>query len=159
MVSKTGGATVLWDNLDPHITPTQRGDKKWGWTVTLPNIECENCTIQVMQVMEDPVGDAHGPFDGKSDLYYHCVDIKLKKGVGKTPGTVDAPVKNNGINCLESATSSEAADAGAPPSNVEAPSTTSSEPATVADTSAHAENHAEGIDPKATEAATAPVEE
>jgi hypothetical protein len=95
------GPTVLWDNLDPHVTPTGVGSKKWAWTVTLPNIECENCTIQVMQVMEDPVGDAHGPFDGKSDLYYKCIDVKLKKGVGKTPGTVDTVPSNKGIDCLK----------------------------------------------------------
>ena len=98
------GPTVLWDNLDPHVTPTAFSpDKKWAWTVTLPNIECENCTIQVMQVMEDPVGDAHGPFDGKSDLYYRCIDVKLKKGVDKTPGTVDTAPKNKGIDCLNAA--------------------------------------------------------
>ena len=106
VVSKDG-PTVLWDNLDPHVTPTALGNKKWGWTVTLPNIECEDCTIQVMQVMEDPVGDAHGPFDGKSDLYYRCIDVKLKKGVGKTPGTVDTAPENKGIDCLKQAAASD----------------------------------------------------
>src|SRR5690606_10931988 len=73
-VSDTGGPTVLWDELDPHLPGSQVPDR-WSWTVTLPDVECERCTLQVMQVMEDIVlltWPGHGPFDGDNDLYYRC---------------------------------------------------------------------------------------
>jgi len=76
--------TVLpgMDNLDPHLTSTFR--KAWTYQVTLPNVECERCTLQVIQVMEDPLG--HGPFDGVADIYHQCIDIVLTNG-GGTGGT------------------------------------------------------------------------
>lgn len=115
VVSKDGGPTVLWDNLDPHVPGGIFNGKKWTWTIQLPDVECDNCTLQIMQVMEDPPG--HGPFDGQSDLYYRCVDIVLKRGVGNTPGTTTAKPENKGINC----TMAEVTDAGVmlPDANVE----------------------------------------
>lgn len=40
--------------------------------VTLPDVECTNCTLQIMQVMTDkpPYGDGN-------DLYYECIDLVL----------------------------------------------------------------------------------
>lgn len=51
--------------------------------VTLPNIECENCTLQVIQVMTDKP-----PYEiGTNDLYYQCADIRLVGDVmGMTTG-------------------------------------------------------------------------
>ena len=51
--------------------------------VTLPNITCENCTLQVIQMMTDkpPYGDGN-------DIYFQCADIALRTG---TP-TPDAPM-------------------------------------------------------------------
>jgi hypothetical protein len=116
VTSNDGGPTVLWDNLDPHLGASSGLGKKWAWTVTLPNVECDNCTLQVMQVMEDPAGGAHGPFDGEDDLYYRCVDIVLKKGAGKTPGTVDTKPQNKGMSCVESTGAQPSpSDAGVPP--------------------------------------------
>jgi hypothetical protein len=57
-----------------------------GMAVTLPNIECENCTLQVIQVMTDkpPYGDGN-------DIYYQCADIALRAGGGPDAGpTPDA---------------------------------------------------------------------
>jgi hypothetical protein len=106
-VSTDGGPTVLWDKLDPHIPNGLLNGKEWTWKVTLPDVECTKCTLQVMQIMEDandyslgaPV-ETHGPFDGVNDLYYRCIDIVLKKGKGGTTGTVEGPADNNGINCV-----------------------------------------------------------
>ena len=42
-------------------------------SVTLPNIECDNCTLQVIQVMTDKPPYAIGGID----LYYQCADIVL----------------------------------------------------------------------------------
>jgi hypothetical protein len=40
--------------------------------VTLPDIECDNCTLQLIQVMTDKP-----PFDGVDDFYYQCADLRL----------------------------------------------------------------------------------
>ena len=68
------------DNLNPHMPS---GTPTYTWQVTFPNIECNNCTLQVIQVMEDDT--FHGPYDptpgvGVEDLYHQCIDIVLKKG-------------------------------------------------------------------------------
>lgn len=74
--------TVLpgMDNLDPHLSSVLSPAKTWTYQVTLPNVECANCTLQLIQVMEDPLG--HGPFDGVADIYHQCIDIVLTNGGG-----------------------------------------------------------------------------
>ena len=69
---------VLADNLSPH---TRGFPKQYSWEVTMPDVECENCTLQVIQVMTDgfPI---HAPYDPSytvDDVYYQCIDIKLKR--------------------------------------------------------------------------------
>lgn len=69
------------DNLNPHLAGS--GKPKYTWQVTLPNVECTNCTLQVIQVMEDDF--AHGPYDptpgvGVEDIYHQCIDLVLKHG-------------------------------------------------------------------------------
>jgi hypothetical protein len=50
--------------------------------ITFPNIECENCTLQLIQVMYDKqangFGGANGGPDDNDDLYYSCADIALR---------------------------------------------------------------------------------
>jgi len=114
-VVSSSGPTVLWDNLNPHLGSASEGD--YTWTVKLPDVECDNCTIQIQQVMEDPLGNAHGPFDGRSDLYYLCVDIVLKKGATPSAGVATGTPKNDGMECLASAGGGgeSKSDAAAPP--------------------------------------------
>jgi MYXO-CTERM domain-containing protein len=55
--------------------------------VTLPNVECDNCTLQVIQVMEDNA--FHGDYDptpgvGIPDIYHQCIDLVLKAGAPMT---------------------------------------------------------------------------
>ena len=70
---------VLADNLDPH----KRGfpGKRYAWDVKLPDVECEACTLQVMQVMTDayPIHAPYDPSFDSDDVYYTCIDIKLQK--------------------------------------------------------------------------------
>jgi hypothetical protein len=40
--------------------------------VQLPDIECDTCTLQLIQVMTDKP-----PFDGIDDFYYQCADLRL----------------------------------------------------------------------------------
>lgn len=63
--------TVLMDNLNPHTRAT--AEKTYTWEVTLPNVECGNCTLQIIQVMEDR------PYtmNNNNSIYFQCIDIKL----------------------------------------------------------------------------------
>jgi hypothetical protein len=64
--------TVLEDNIsDSSCGDTSRVQ------ITLPNIECENCTLQVIQVMTDK-----SPYGDGNDIYYQCADIALRPGGG-----------------------------------------------------------------------------
>jgi MYXO-CTERM domain-containing protein len=114
--SSDGGATVLWDNLDPHMAGSA---KAYSWTIKLPNVECENCTIQVLQIMED---DAfHGPYcptgscmdNGVEDIYHRCIDITLKKGAMNSPGVATTEVKNTGMECVQFGATTPTAGTGA----------------------------------------------
>ena len=79
---------VLLDNLFPH----DRGGAMSDWTqeVTLPDIECDNCTLQLTQMMTDKP-----PYEiGTNDLYYNCIDLVLRRGAGPDAG---APVMDLGM--------------------------------------------------------------
>ena len=69
---------VLMDNLDPH---KRGGRKSYTWDVKLPDVECDNCTLQIIQVMTD-IFPIHAPYDPSmtsDDLYYQCIDLVLSK--------------------------------------------------------------------------------
>lgn len=82
-------ATVLMDHLNPHAqaiftTPT------YTWEVTLPNVECDNCTLQIIQVMTENGKAPYNPSaPGENDIYYTCIDLVLQGagGTGATGGT------------------------------------------------------------------------
>jgi uncharacterized protein (TIGR03382 family) len=42
--------------------------------VTLPEVECDACTLQLIQIMTDKP-----PFDGLDDFYYQCADLVLSR--------------------------------------------------------------------------------
>ena len=69
------------------------GGGSGSFDITLPDIECENCTLQMIQVMTDkpPYGDGN-------DIYYQCADLALRAGGGPDggPGTPDAGVAPDG---------------------------------------------------------------
>ncbi|MCP4710314.1 MAG: hypothetical protein GY869_16960 [Planctomycetes bacterium] len=84
--------TVLMDNLAPHI-PEGLQSKDYTFEVDLPDIECDNCTLQIIQVMTDPF-PIHAPYDPSptsDDIYYQCIDLVLKQGAGDAP---DPPKEN-----------------------------------------------------------------
>jgi hypothetical protein len=60
--------TVLADEI------IDEGGNTFSQEVTLPDVECELCTLQLIQVMTDkpPWGPAGG-----DDIYYWCADIRL----------------------------------------------------------------------------------
>lgn len=66
--------------------------------VTLPDIECDNCTLQLIQVMYDKP-----PFvPNTNDIYYRCADLTLRRGAGNgdagptPPPPADAGPSNGG---------------------------------------------------------------
>ncbi|HEX7671901.1 MAG TPA: SCE4755 family polysaccharide monooxygenase-like protein [Polyangiaceae bacterium] len=75
---------VLMDNLDPHLSNNKFGNP-YSWQVTMPNVTCDNCTLQVIQVMEDTVHGAYNPVKGDpadpnyvADIYHQCIDLVLE---------------------------------------------------------------------------------
>lgn len=72
--------------------------------VTLPNMPCESCTLQLIQVMYDKGGNGFGGNDGQGgkadndDIYYACADIALRGAPvgpgadgGSAPGDASVP--------------------------------------------------------------------
>jgi hypothetical protein len=86
---------VLLDNLDPHVPQNIFEARTYSWDVTLPSVTCDNCTLQVIQVMTDAPG-IHAPYDPNSptadDIYYQCIDLVLAgEPVVTDSGTVSRP--------------------------------------------------------------------
>lgn len=71
--------TVLMDNLNPHTSATAQ--PTYTWEVTLPEVECEDCTLQIVQVMMDPAGTFHGVYNttpgDDNDVYHQCIALTL----------------------------------------------------------------------------------
>ncbi len=64
------------DVTDRVTTPT---DQNYTLDITFPNIECDNCTLQLIQVMSTAATYAEG------DLYFQCADIVLSNAAPETP--------------------------------------------------------------------------
>jgi hypothetical protein len=84
---------VMWDNLDQHSASIFTGGMH-TWSITLPNVECTNCTLQVIQMMND-LNIHFSPYPA-DDIYYRCIDIVLSKTAQEVN---DAPVMNKGMEC------------------------------------------------------------
>jgi hypothetical protein len=70
---------VLLDGIEDK----GRGERGYMATVTLPSVTCDNCTLQVIQVMYDkPPYTTPG-----NDIYYQCADLVLREGAAPpSPG-------------------------------------------------------------------------
>lgn len=83
---------ILLDVPDPSGSAGNAGGISWELTVTLPNTPCDNCTLQLVQMMDgntvDPVPDPIG-----RSSYYQCVDLVLTEGdIPPDPTDTDDPV-------------------------------------------------------------------
>lgn len=89
----SSGPGVLIDGI-----ADRSGGGMYSQEVTLPNVECDNCTLQVIQVMSDkpPYGDGN-------DMYYQCADLVLSLDADpdeQPPVTTeDPPVEDDGDGC------------------------------------------------------------
>ncbi|HWM87341.1 MAG TPA: SCE4755 family polysaccharide monooxygenase-like protein, partial [Kofleriaceae bacterium] len=64
---------VLEDAI-PDRDVDQDGNETYSIQVQLPDVECDGCTLQLIQVMTDKM--PWGP-EGGNDIYYQCADIVL----------------------------------------------------------------------------------
>jgi hypothetical protein len=62
-------APVLADGLFVH---TAKMDAPWETDVTLPNISCKRCTLQVVQFMAE-----HGVNNPGMFTYHHCAELQI----------------------------------------------------------------------------------
>jgi hypothetical protein len=62
---------VLADGLFKHSERPTPGSL-WETDVKLPNINCDKCTVQVIQFMEEHGLNKEGEF-----TYHHCADLKI----------------------------------------------------------------------------------
>lgn len=105
-------AGVLVDNI-----ADKGGTQTYTQEITFPNIECNNCTLQVIQVMTDkpPYGDGN-------DNYYQCADIVLARADGGAP----SPDGGGGSSSSSSSSSSGSSGGGTGSSSGEASGSSSS---------------------------------
>lgn len=76
-IELNSNAAVLLDGIEDR-----EGGGAYSAEVTLPNVECDNCTLQVIQVMTDkPPYEIPG-----NDLYYQCADLVLEAGAADMGG-------------------------------------------------------------------------
>jgi hypothetical protein len=73
--------SVLLDDIGDRDVDVG-GDPRYSVEVQLPDVECDNCTLQLIQVMTDK--EPWGPEGGK-DLYYQCADLVLSRSAPATP--------------------------------------------------------------------------
>ena len=71
-----GDPSILLDD----IADTRGGESRV--TVSLPDVECDRCTLQVIQVMTDkPPYTSPG-----NDIYYQCADLALRRAAPACAG-------------------------------------------------------------------------
>ncbi len=75
---QSGAMWILSDHIIPHMSAAM--NTKRMAMVTMPNVTCDNCTLQLIQVM---TGRTYS-----GGFYFHCADIKLTDagGTGGTSG-------------------------------------------------------------------------
>lgn len=55
-----------------HDDIADKSGGEYTFEMTVPNVSCTNCTLQVVQVMTDKA-----PYGDGNDLYYQCADIEI----------------------------------------------------------------------------------
>jgi hypothetical protein len=78
---------ILLDEPDPSGSVGNIGENTiWEFQVTLPNMTCDNCTLQLIQVMDgNTIDKVLNPVD-RGGTYFQCADIVLANGT--PPGGV-----------------------------------------------------------------------
>jgi hypothetical protein len=100
----SGGPGVLIDGI-----PDKTGTQSYTQEITLPNVECTNCTLQVIQVMTDKA-----PYGDGNDNYYQCADLVLKRADGGAP-VADAGTSSSSSSSSGGASSSSSSSGSSEP--------------------------------------------
>lgn len=74
-IAKQPQKPVLADGLFVH---TERPAAAWETDVEIPNINCEKCTLQIVQFMAE-----HGYNPDGGYFYHHCADLQITADSGK----------------------------------------------------------------------------
>jgi MYXO-CTERM domain-containing protein len=97
-VMKGAHGNVLMDGIDPGALSQD---------LVVPDMPCEKCTLQVIQVMRD-----HGP---PNCIYYHCAEVKiLPKNGSTTDGGVSGDGGSGGMSMGSGGTSGGSGGVAAP---------------------------------------------
>ncbi len=72
---------VLEDAI-PDRDVDEDGNSRYSIQIMLPDVECDNCTLQLIQVMSDK--PPWGP-EGGNDIYYQCADLVLSRDAPAEP--------------------------------------------------------------------------
>ncbi len=94
--ASAGMPTVMIDPItDIQDGMLPAGGRPYSQQITLPNIECENCTLQLIQMMTDKLPyTATIDAVAADDIYYQCADIRLSNSA--PPPMPDAGVPDDG---------------------------------------------------------------
>ncbi len=84
-MTDSAGALILKDFIPDGMLSTQ---------VTLPSMECDNCTLQFIQVMTDK--SPYTVTGTSDDIYFNCADITLSAGA--PPPNDGAPGQEAGVD-------------------------------------------------------------
>jgi hypothetical protein len=88
MMELYSNEAVLLDGIDDKGA----GERDYTATVTLPDLVCDNCTLQVIQVMYDkPPYTTPG-----NDIYYQCADLVLRVGGAPPDAGIEPSAQTNG---------------------------------------------------------------
>jgi hypothetical protein len=71
----TGLPNVIQDMIPDLQGPLPAGGRPYSFELTLPNMPCDNCTLQLTQLMTDKPPYTTDP--ASNDIYYQCADIRL----------------------------------------------------------------------------------
>lgn len=85
------GVTILADKI---ADKSGANNLEYSYEITLPNIECSKCTLQLVQVMTTsppPYEEGAG-----KDLYFNCADLVLKADGGSSGGAGGGGAGNAG---------------------------------------------------------------
>jgi MYXO-CTERM domain-containing protein len=74
------GGALVWDGLFHH--PQGGAGKMWQYKLTVPNMACDQCVMQVIQFMTP-----HPP----NYFYHHCADISISAGTGEVDAGIPPP--------------------------------------------------------------------
>jgi MYXO-CTERM domain-containing protein len=94
-----GTLNVVKDLIPDIAAPLNGVPRPYMYEITLPDVACNNCTLQLIQMMTD-----NPPYTPDDDLYFNCADITIvpsNSGGGADAGvdmTPDAGDEGGGSN-------------------------------------------------------------